>query len=96
MSTPSSVSFCTTHSGRSPLTGAKTTVIAGSARATKVTSPAGSSGSANRASAPPARAVRDGERIAGTDPEDGEVMTVVIGEDEVVEVVDEDVRTGDA
>ena len=71
-------------------------MIAGSARATKVTSPAGSSGSANRAGAPPARAVRDGERIARTDPEDGEVMTVGIGEDEVIEVVHEDVRTGDA
>ena len=31
VSAPTSVSFCTTHSGRSPLTGAKTTVIAGSA-----------------------------------------------------------------
>ena len=28
-STPSSVSFCTTHSGRSPLTGAKATVMSG-------------------------------------------------------------------
>ena len=36
-SMPSSVSFWTTHSGRSPLTGAKATVRAGSARASNWT-----------------------------------------------------------
>ena len=46
--------------------------------------------------APPARAVGDRERITGTDPEDGEVMSIGIREDEVLEVVHEDVRTGDA
>ncbi len=70
-------------------------MIAGSARATNVISPAGSSGSAKRARAPPARAVRDRERITGTDPKDGEVMSVWIREDEMIEVVHEDVRTGD-
>ena len=38
-SMPSSVSFWTTHSGRSPLTGAKATVSAGSARASNCTAP---------------------------------------------------------
>ena len=69
VSAPTSVSFCTTHSGRSPLTGAKSTVIAGSPRATNVISPAGSSGSAEPRCAPPARAIGDRERITETDPE---------------------------
>ena len=38
-SMPNSVSFCTTHSGRSPLTGAKATVRAGSALASNCTDP---------------------------------------------------------
>ena len=46
--------------------------------------------------APPARAVRDRERITKTDAEDGEVVSIGIREDEVLEVIDEDVRTGDA
>ena len=38
-SIPSSVSFCTTHSGRSPLTGANATVNAGTAAASDCTAP---------------------------------------------------------
>ena len=40
-STPSSVSFCTTHSGRSPLVGAKATVTVGSTRGWRTTGPSG-------------------------------------------------------
>ena len=52
-STPSSVSFWTTHSGRSPLAGAKATVIAGDGRAV-------------RTAGPRARATRSGCRCSGT------------------------------
>jgi hypothetical protein len=43
VSTPSSVSFWTIHSGRSPLTGAKQIVMAGRARDWRTGGPVGSS-----------------------------------------------------
>ena len=46
--------------------------------------------------APPARAVGDRERVTETEPEHGEVVAIGIGEDEMLEIVHEDVRTGDA
>ena len=51
-STPASVSFCTTHSGRSPFTGTNPTVTGGVKRGTTVTGPSASSTSISGASGP--------------------------------------------
>ena len=92
MSTPSSVSFCTTHSGRSPFTGANTIVIAGAARATVMISPVGSTASPNRAESPPARAIAHCDLVTVTGAEHVQVVAVGLGKLDVLEIGDEDVR----
>ncbi len=90
-STPSSVSFCTTHSGRSPFTGANATVMRGSARHDSDVA-----GRLQRRPepcvTPPPNAVADGQRITWLQPEDSEVMAIRIRKLERLEIVDEDVR----
>ena len=103
-STPSSVSFWTTHSGRSPLAGAKATVIVGrrprsacvtaDRRATRMA--AGSTRPAAGAAGQPARhpgpgAVGGHHQLAGPQAEDVEqVVGVALGEHRGGRVVHED------
>ena len=98
---PNSVSFWTTHSGRSPLTGAKATVRAGSARA----SDSGAVATDDRRRPerlerpPPRQAVPcpASEPVGGDDllaiaqPQDpSQVVRVLVGEDRLAGVVHED------
>ena len=101
-SMPNSVSFWTTHSGRSPLTGAKATVSAGSARASDCTAPSpptpagGRSRPSSAHAAPAARAQRPRPSPTMTSSpapqaqHPAQVMGVLVGEDRVRRVVHED------
>ena len=92
-STPSSVSFWTVSSGRSPLTRANATVIGGAGRGSATTSPAvvdlGAGPSRAARQCPRRRRPSPGRRGAGADP--GQVVVVVRGQARTVEVVDEGV-----
>ena len=89
-STPSSVSFWVTHSGRSPLVGAKATVISGSGRGCRDTGrrdqhvgrigPPGASPAGPRchpARTPTTGAVGGDHRLAGPEPQDVEEVVDV-------------------
>ncbi len=73
---PSSVSFWTTHSGRSPLTGAKATVSAGSVRASSCTAP----------SPPTPAVVRRRLERCGATPDRARPMALPVGRNDLFTV----------
>ena len=107
-SMPSSVSFWTTHSGRSPLTGAKATVRGGSARASDCTLPSPptplpaaerleGAGLRHAAARPASAPVGDDDLFAVAQAQHpAQVVRVLVGEDRLAGVVDEDLAAAAA
>ena len=100
---PSSVSFWTTHSGRSPLTGAKATVRAGSARGLELhravaaeqvpSSSSRASPAAPGGAGPTAAPVGDDDLLARAQAQHpAEMVRVLVAQHRVRGIVDEDLR----
>ncbi len=93
MSTPSSVSFCTTHSGRSPFTGVKPTVDGAVGTGSSMISPSTVRELGEPGGTPAAVTVADRDRLSVDDAAHRSiVMEIPRREVRMIQIVNEDQR----